>query len=1542
MTEQVGADPAASGGLSPAPGAHVHSSRLGGRRRGAPPSHLTLVARSLVDPVLAAEEGIDSAGTGAALQMASSEGAAWGAAGGAVSGDDEDDISIAELDARLAAGGVVMQLATTAVPATVANGHRVTAGGSPRPGSSHTTLGVQRARPSMGGARCQSPLDLSRAVQAALATAAANRLSPGAAGGAAMRSQRSPAPPGAVAGAAQPPASTPEGRDGGRAGSARTPGSGPMRFQLPDPCPVKDMKGAAHMQPQARAPAAEATLTCPGLHGQQPAAAPASQLVQVRSISRLNPAHPANVPAAVSNQPQQAPVPKPVVPCAELSPSALTPGAGAAAAVAARLAAVSGESGSNTAQRVIRRRIDMGDAGPGCPLDHAAAAAAPAADGPGAGSARGVAAAAAVAATPAHARRATPLLEPAAMPALALLPDTPDTTSSLTIAQLAARADAAAARPAFQPSTAGGAVPGSAAMEVDAQPAESRPSAAPAVGVVPAAVLEEVAGAVVQLSAGEEETGAASPSSGQLQQPLRQPAAAPLILERAAAVPVGERRDRLAAGSGLPAGRSACRGRGRGWGRGRGRQSDAIAATTDAAAAAAVTPAAKAVASDDGDGSSAESSPDVPIGQLVATDQAAKARLPPLQGAAANLRRRATAVAAAAAIREQARAEAAGSPVCEEVVSATVAAESPEPSPDLPIGQLAAAAAAEAAAAAPSAAVIQEVAMAGAGMKAAFDAAADAIGANALRLTADAATAAHSESERQDAIDPDARTSRKRKQRSPSPLLSSPAPASNPAGPAAGPASQHGGQSLHPQPGPACASTPMAAPTPSATSQPGTTPTPASGTSSAQRVPLSAVWKRQRVARPPPPAVLFANQRGSTRSRLAQPTLSAAPAATTAAAAPGAEAGGGTAPTFQAASVQEASSAETQDGQRPREQPQQEEAHQQQEQQGAEEAQPADALERVAEAGPVPMEQDEGVAPTSPQLAACPGEAAIAPTEDTAATASALNDLPLPAQPKVQLGAQWKRGRVPTAPPPAVLLAGRRGPFMLPSHAHGAAAVDLQPQPRASQELRQELPLPAAPVSPDGVCQLLLKAPAGDDGVKGADSAFKRPPQPRPSPARPPPGAGQPSILLSPPRPSLGAGTPAVLGKPPRSPGDVRMSPSPRCGAAAASPSPPSARAASTPFSSGAGHRLRDPSLHPAAVTTSGAAGSGRAASVSPPQPMCASPHRPPLAPVVSAPVRSPLGLLSPALAAMVAAPAAAPAAEWATSAATCSAAAAPNNNGLCFLSQPLAPIRTRPVGVQSPPSRAGTTAAVAAEAEDDTTLGVRPGIVRAVEALLAIPRVTADDDDDESPMNADSPQARHQEQQGNPTAGSTDKAVPVGASAAVDTAAASDKASDEPPSEGPKLLRSALHGVQPFFSVPGAGGCGGAAGAASSSAAAAAPSGSGAAEGTAAAGAGGAAAGVRPLSSSPSWPLAASVTGGASLVCDERLDAGGARAAASPLSGGAGGSGKAASPLPPRPKPTGKPPTPTDNRSASPVGGRPGRPCMCCLGLCTVLQDIR
>ncbi|EFJ45333.1 hypothetical protein VOLCADRAFT_94443, partial [Volvox carteri f. nagariensis] len=453
-----------------------------------------------------------------------------------------------------------------------------------------------------------------------------------------------------------------------------------------------------------------------------------------------------------------------------------------------------------------------------------------------------------------------------------------------------------------------------------------------------------------------------------------------------------------------------------------------------------------------------------------------------------------------------------------------------------------------------------------------------------------------------------------------------------------------------------------------------------------------------------------------------------------------------------------------------------------------------------------------------------------------------------------------------------------------------------------------------------------------------------------------------------------------VIGKPPRSPCDLR---------AAATAVPPSPRLLPSPSPSScevacrAGHRLRDPSLHPAALP--GGAGMSpiqpllsRLQAAAVPSPLAhagtGSRLRPPPVPM------SPLSGSTAAAAAILAAadaplaPSPAPDARAPSPLALLSNASkrmVASAAEASFL-QPLAPIRTKAL---QPAAATGGAAS-----------GVKRSVVQAVEALLSIPLLGNDDDsspsgtgdadaavaasaaitvvgaeaDDtvrdgtapttgaaasdgamspggmacrlERLLDAASCEARgpssvaaevhgseNQHAAGPPSAfallvdvaaaqsGGEDakangkhgaKETPCGSCTASASGGACKQAgSSDPLSEGPKPLRSALRGVQPFFSAPGLWAAGHIARSPPQMVLH-----------------GGAAVVAAAATTGPNGG------GGAvcSLVCEERLDL---------------FHGKAASPLPPRPRPSSKQPKapPTDSRSVPGITrhGLVFQPCM-------------
>ncbi|GIL73468.1 hypothetical protein Vretifemale_3590, partial [Volvox reticuliferus] len=473
---------------------------------------------------------------------------------------------------------------------------------------------------------------------------------------------------------------------------------------------------------------------------------------------------------------------------------------------------------------------------------------------------------------------------------------------------------------------------------------------------------------------------------------------------------------------------------------------------------------------------------------------------------------------------------------------------------------------------------------------------------------------------------------------------------------------------------------------------------------------------------------------------------------------------------------------------------------------------------------------------------------------------------------------------------------------------------------------------PTAPIAAGVVMQVALGG-----GPLGGEVIHRTPPRM----LRTSLGSLTPIAAAPSPKGSVGGS----IGKPPRSPGGLRavvgMSLSPGL---ASSPLPPSR--GPTAASAAGLHRLRDPSVHPAAVACS--------SGLSPVQPLLSKPQaatvRSPstLLPIpagdgawaVSQAAASPMTGSAAILAAMaadgplVALPAARVKLPMAPMSAVERRAAATAE--VSFL-HPLAPIRTKPPQLSPIPG--------------NIPLGVKPSVVQAVEALLSIPLLGEDSSPSSSggtaagDAAATSPRAADGDivmAESAPStamaaavAGGVD-AIPPSASGAcrleklldaaaethgsvgrrptpltllVDVAAVAQGSEEissqkhmipvessvdsnaaivaavclpeqgngdgggggaEPLSERPKIFRSALRDVQPFFSTLGP--C--------AAAPAAAP-----------------AAARSPLGPAPGG--LGSHNGGpvCSLVCEERLDM---------------FSGKAASPLPPRPRPAGKGPPDT------------------------------
>ncbi|GLC34828.1 hypothetical protein PLESTM_000244400 [Pleodorina starrii] len=492
----------------------------------------------------------------------------------------------------------------------------------------------------------------------------------------------------------------------------------------------------------------------------------------------------------------------------------------------------------------------------------------------------------------------------------------------------------------------------------------------------------------------------------------------------------------------------------------------------------------------------------------------------------------------------------------------------------------------------------------------------------------------------------------------------------------------------------------------------------------------------------------------------------------------------------------------------------------------------------------------------------------------------------------------------------------------------GAMAMEEDPTPG-----RANSAAPAAVAA--AVAQVHGAHAAGAFGsLAGADVLHRTPPRAPRLPVALAAGVAAPS-----PRASAGGS----LGKPPRSPGDLRL--------AGVSLSPhivPSPSPSSRGGGGGAsGHRLRDPSLHPAAVSGS--------ASLSPVQPLLSkfqSAAIPSPRSAVSLAAAAP-GVFAAAQAADAASPAAAARARspLALLAATqkrdaAGVAAAAETSFL----QPLAPIRT-----SKTPQPTG-----AAPARGAAAAGVKPSVVQAVEALLSIPLLAddgspdsadaavaataaADGDDEMHRAAADSPavadiaappaavsgcrlerllDAASHRSVAAAAAAPEPQATALHSSLAllVDAAAAQGSAveagarlapqpgaaaaaeagreqvpsggNSDPPSEGPRPLRSAIRGMQRFFSAMGPWVGMSPFGAANSPVQGSAPAGAVAPE-----------AAPRGASGSSGGGVGA---GSCFLVCEERLDL---------------FSGKAASPLPPRPRPGGKPPS--EASRAAPGGSR-------------------
>ncbi|GFR49613.1 hypothetical protein Agub_g11636, partial [Astrephomene gubernaculifera] len=521
---------------------------------------------------LAEQASLPQKGSAAACEGRNSQASAWDrnagnsrtmAKSGLDNNNNDDEVSMAELDACLAAGSasieVVLPVAAAAAPAAAAAVAPCSAAAAAAVVSqsqagqgSAARCRIARASPGCswdGGrrvVRCQSPMELCIAVQSAQKQ---KRAVPLLAGGSPVTAAgfRGAIGSGSAAAAAPPLLRTPPHGGGVMAAGAKpvTPGSAQVRLQLPEACPVQSIRAAAAVDVQGAAAAAVEG------HRSKQGAPPAAE----QQLRRPN---------AVAARDEAA--------------AATGAGAAAAAVVApcnkapARVTAVR-FSAAEAPTSAHRQTTPSGIVATATAATPAATCAAPGAP--------------------------TAIARSSVAP-----PSTTDTNASLTIAQLAVMAAARTQEPTRQERV---------------ERTATQPAAAGPVTTDKAAAADEDAAAAgaLQLSGGDDgDNGAVSPAEEQQQQPQR-------VRDRAAVVSkdTGERAQRRAGGRG---GRGGRRGGAAG---GRGRRASAASAVAAEDRSRSVTPpptlrgASQPMIdlADSGD----ESSPDVPIGKLAAATAAA-------------------------------------------------------------------------------------------------------------------------------------------------------------------------------------------------------------------------------------------------------------------------------------------------------------------------------------------------------------------------------------------------------------------------------------------------------------------------------------------------------------------------------------------------------------------------------------------------------------------------------------------------------------------------------------------------------------------------------------------------------------------------------------------------------------------------------------------------------------------------------------------------------------------------------------------------------